>query len=462
MNLSEATADSARTQLSIKARNRDRTALLLDTDKVLRVTLGRFLERLGFSVTLFADGHDAIASLRAAAVDLVLMDAILPGIDGFDACSLMRTLPTAKSTPILMILGRDDQVSVERAVEVGASDYITKPISWPILRHRVTRLVRSVEAEQVLSAHRAMVQSMVDAFEDLAIVCDADGVVQWINGAAASAPGICEPKLAHRLTFGGDVRDADSVALHGEELLSELIAVTAGAGHAEQRLLERTRRGQPSLFAALRARPVLGSSGDSQGVILTLRDVTEQEQGRRRLQGRMSTLDERANRDELTGLANRRLFRQRLDDALEASGEDETQVGLLMIELDGLAVVNRDLGKASGDLLLRTVAQRLGALVRRGDTVAWLGDAAFAIIVTDCPQPEVARRVAKKVVDAIAEPLPPELEGHGVSANVGVAVYPRDASMAAELVRLADVAMCQVKATGGGIGLHGLETASTT
>ncbi len=230
MKSSEATADSVSAQLGTNAQGRRRTALLLDDDKVLRVTLGRFLERLGFSVSLFADGYDAIASLRTAAVDLVVMDAIVPGIDGFDGCSLMRALPTAKRTPILMILGRGDQGSVERAIEAGASDYITKPISWPILRHRVGQLIRSADAERVLSAHEATVQSLVDAFEELVIVCDADAVVRWTNGAAGSAQAICQPTLGHRLTLGGDVRDADSIASRGEELVSELAAATVGIG----------------------------------------------------------------------------------------------------------------------------------------------------------------------------------------------------------------------------------------
>jgi diguanylate cyclase (GGDEF)-like protein len=386
---------------------------------------------------------------------------VLPGIDGFDVCSLMRSLPTAKRTPILMILGRGDQVSVERAIDVGASDYITKPISWTILRHRVEQLVRSADAEQVLQDHRATMQSVLDAFDALAVVCDVDGVIQWTNGAAASARGICEPMLARRLTLGADVHDADSIASHGDALVSELIGATVGSGRIEHRLLERTRRGGVPEFVALRARPLTGSGGEARGMILTLRDVSEQESARRRLQGRMSEVDERANHDELTGLANRRLFRQRLDDALDASGAEETLVGLLMIELDGLDRVKQDLGEASADLLLGTVARRLSVLVRRGDTVAWLGDKAFAIIVRDCPTPEVAQRIAQKVLDAIAEPMPPDLGGRVVSASVGVSIYPRDASMAAELVRLADAAMCRAREHGpGGVGIQGQGTQS--
>lgn len=457
MNASESTTQGEGSVADDIVQQRRRTALVLDADKVLRVTLGRFLERLGFQVRLFADGYGAIAALRSAPVDFVMMDARVSGLDGFEACSLMRALPNVERTPIMIMLGRDDRASVERAIEAGASDYIIKPVSWPVLRHRVNQLVTSAAAERTLRDHHTTVQSLVDASNDPAVVCDGEGVVRWANRAAMSARGICEASVGERLHFDEAVQDAEVSTSRGEDLVTELCESTIDAGRAQQRLLERFRRGEPPLFAQLLARP-LGGKEDRRGMILTLRDVTQQEMARRNVNNRLSQLDERANHDGLTGLANRRLFRQRLDDAVDASGEAGNLVALVMLEVDGLDSAAEGLDQALSDRLIQTVSARLGTLVRRADTVARLGDDAFAIIVRDCPNAEIAARIGQKAVAAMGEPLPGELGERHIGASVGVAVYPSDARTAAELVRLADAAMCRVKHSGkGGLCIHGRE-----
>lgn len=156
-----------------------------------------------------------------------------------------------------------------------------------------------------------------------------------------------------------------------------------------------------------------------------------------------------ANHDSLTGLANRRLLGDRVDAALQAAQQGTRTVALLLFDLDHFKEVNDALGHEAGDLLLQRVAGRLTTRVRGNDTVARLGGDEFAVLLTDLPHAGTAKGAAAKLLDTLAEPI--EVDGLRLSieASVGVACYPGDAESFTDLLRRADTAMYQAKASGG-------------
>ena len=126
--------------------------LVVDDDKSMRMLLRLALEQEGYQVLEAPDGEPGLAAYKQHQPDVVLLDAVMPLMDGFACCSQLRTLSGSDGTPILMITVLDDPDSVEQAFEVGATDYITKPIHWSVLRHRVRRLIReSVQTRYVES-----------------------------------------------------------------------------------------------------------------------------------------------------------------------------------------------------------------------------------------------------------------------------------------------------------------------
>ncbi|MGH8488019.1 MAG: putative bifunctional diguanylate cyclase/phosphodiesterase [Gammaproteobacteria bacterium] len=129
----------------------DRTiplVLVIDDDATMRLMIRRVLERDGFRVEEAADGDTGFVAFATHSPDVVLLDAIMPGADGFECCRQIREHPKGKRCPLLMITGLDDDRSVDRAFEAGASDYVTKPIHWAVLRQRVRRLLGAARAER--------------------------------------------------------------------------------------------------------------------------------------------------------------------------------------------------------------------------------------------------------------------------------------------------------------------------
>ncbi len=165
----------------------------------------------------------------------------------------------------------------------------------------------------------------------------------------------------------------------------------------------------------------------------------------------LARLDRLARYDELTGLANRALFRDRLDKALAAARRHRSLVAVVLVDLDGFKAVNDRHGHAAGDALLRQVGERLRRTLRETDTVARLGGDEFAVVVEDLRRPEDAAIVGRKIQDAVAPSFVFDGAPVEVTASIGTALYPRDGDRAEQLIERADAAMYRAKGEGGNL-----------
>ncbi|MEB3179974.1 MAG: PAS domain-containing protein [Nostocaceae cyanobacterium] len=135
--------------------------LVVEDDNILRLQLSDLMEQSGYRVTSAPNGLEALAVFRSQPPDIVLLDALMPVMDGFTCCKELQTLPGGDRTPVLMITALYDQDSVEEAFASGASDFVTKPIHWAVLRHRIQRLLEASRAMQELrkQSEQAQLQS---------------------------------------------------------------------------------------------------------------------------------------------------------------------------------------------------------------------------------------------------------------------------------------------------------------
>lgn len=177
------------------------------------------------------------------------------------------------------------------------------------------------------------------------------------------------------------------------------------------------------------------------GVLLTAMEVTEWKK-------QESALFHQATHDELTGLPNRKLLLERVDQLIAGANRKPATFALLLLDLDGFKRVNDTLGHSAGDLLLEDTAARLRAVIREEDTVARLGGDEFVVLVADCENEGVAARVASRVNEAVREPYRVLGELVHVSASIGAAMFPIHGDNNGELLKNADVAMYQAKSLG--------------
>jgi diguanylate cyclase (GGDEF)-like protein len=423
------------------------TALVIDDDPAIRLLATRTLEASGVRVVSFADGENGLVACQRQMPDIVLVDVLMPGIDGYEFTRALRASGRGRSIPILMLTGLDDIDSINRAYEAGATDFISKPINWAILGHRIRYILRAADA-------------FADALENQALLASAqrvarlgswrwnleNGKSQWSEETyriLGYEPGQVEPTVESLLA-----------RIHPEDRsdMESSIAALRQSGRAE----ENTRRillGRDEVrYVRVHTYGAMDENGVPVHAFGAIQDVTDSKLA----QERINAL---AFFDPLTGLPNRHQFRDHLTSALHEAKSGLRRVAVLSLDLDQFKRINDTFGHAFGDQFLTVVADRLrvtlrscGAsrlVTRRNEPIlARLGGDEFCILLRDPVQVESASAVARSILDGLRAPL--EVEGRElfVTTSVGIAVHPEAGRDADTLMKNADAAMYFAKNQG--------------
>jgi diguanylate cyclase (GGDEF)-like protein/PAS domain S-box-containing protein len=424
--------------------------LIVDDDCVGRTLVQEALTIEGFTVVEADDGKEVTPLFEAHHPDLVLMDALMPGMDGFQACKALRELPGGLDVPVLMLTGLGDVDSISQAFEAGATDFATKPIPWQVLAHRARYMLRAKRAFEALRNSEARLMSAqriarlghwehdltsnefrwseqlsaIFGLEPETVVRDFEAVLEHVHSADRAEVRAARQRLNHENVSRVDFRvvwpDGSTRFMHG---LSEV---------------------------------VFNEEGRSIRVVGTIQDISE----RKEAEERAWFL---ANYDPLTALPNRRLMVEQLGMALARARRTNRVVATLFLDLDRFKRINDTLGHAAGDRVLQTVTKRLHECIRESDPVGrpaeteaskvpsmigrFAGDE-FIVILSDLPHVLDADRVARRILRAIRQPF--TVEGHEliVTASIGISLFPNDGQDVDTLLRNADAAMYHAKERG--------------
>ena len=353
--------------------------LVADDDEMQRFLMGEALEAEGFNVHLVGDGSAAIDTCRRLQPDVVLLlDVVMPGIDGFTACSEIRRLPHGEQMPIVMVTGQEDLESIARAYEAGATDFIAKPLNWTLLRHRIRYVYRAgATLKQLLASEMRLAEAQRIAHL---------GSWEWVPGDKQLD---CSIEVLKIFAFPHQ----DSI-LPLSTLFDRIHPEDRGSFETELARLANARTTLATEFRVMleddmeRVVEVHATAGDArphQAAVIkgTFQDVTE----RRLTEAKLHHL---SHHDPLTGLPNRPLFQDRLEQALARARREGVDAAVICIDIDHFKDINDTYGHAAGDLLLQDIAERLHQQVRDVDTVARLGGDTFAIC-TGRPGPASGR-----------------------------------------------------------------------
>ncbi|MDZ7620898.1 MAG: EAL domain-containing protein [Candidatus Competibacteraceae bacterium] len=195
------------------------------------------------------------------------------------------------------------------------------------------------------------------------------------------------------------------------------------------------------LYASVSSRCVRRSNGVVDYFVTVVQDITERKQAEERIQ-------QLSQYDPLTGLPNRELLTDRLQQAVLRAGRDHTQVGVLLVDLDHFKRINDTLGHPIGDQLLRELAARLQQSARPCDTVSRQGGDEFAVLLPDLDADDETARTAQRIVDAVAQPCRVDSHELHVTCSIGISSYPRDGRSAEMLLKNADTALYRAKDMG--------------
>jgi PAS domain S-box-containing protein len=332
-------------------------AFVVDDDPSQRIMLQSVLMQVGLEVKEAENGYEALQLLKQFTPSIILMDVKMPGIDGIETCQRIRQSPKGKDIPIVLITGLEDHDSILRAFKADATDFLTKPVNWTILRHRIEYLLKSGNAFQALRRSESHLKNAQEVATlgswEYDLINDKTHVSEQVFDVFGDRPQ------------QGNVKDFFFQMVLPEDL-GPLMAVTqkAMAEGIEYKIdyrinhkdgIERTIHEQAKIRYDLNGQ-IVGAYG-------TVQDITDRKQAEDKIR-------HLAYFDSLTQLPNRDSFKKNAISAIAKAKNDNGNVAIMFIDLDNFKRINDVFGHDIGDVLLQKVALNLMDDLRATDCIS--------------------------------------------------------------------------------------------
>ncbi len=423
-----------------------------------------------FDIITASDGKSAIEAAQTKSPDVILLDVMMPGMDGFEVCHRLKTDPATMHIPIVMVTALSETADRVRGLESGADDFLTKPVNDVALFARIKSLARLKlirdewrRREETCDQFGVMARSIPPLDEDgshgrallvesgealyrkIEGILKTDGTVVTLAGSAEETvalgkSGDYDLFIVGQVPGGSDpLRLCAQLRAHIEARYTPILMLV---DEDETRLLVKALELGVNDYVV---KPV-----DSNELVARCRTQVRWKRYQERLRSNYERSLSLALTDSLTSLYNHRYAHVHLGTMLHRLAEGGKPVGALMVDIDNFKLINDEFGHGAGDEVLRLMADRLTNSVRSFDTVARLGGEEFLVVLADA-SPEVAMGVAERLRSAIAEvPFPLLSAGRAitVTVSVGAAIVKDPGQTAAELLKRADEALYQAKRQG--------------
>lgn len=422
-----------------------------------------------FDTLAAMNGRDAIAICEKGLCDLVLLDVMMPGMDGFEVCRHLKNNPLTAHIPVVMVTALDQPADRLRGLDAGADDFLTKPVDDTALFSRVRSLVRLKAVTDELR-QRALASREFGIGDPLALATAETGLdarILLIEDRPGSAERLAGALRQHHVVT---VEHDPQAALHlAAEAPFDLALVSLDlAGFdglrlcSQLRSLDRTRT-MPLIMLAEehdRARVVRGLDFgvhdflmrpvDRNELMARVRTQVKRKRFTEALRGAMQASLQMAVIDALTGLHNRRYLDNHLGTLFGDEAARRAQLSVLILDIDHFKGINDSFGHEAGDEVLRGFAERVRQHTRPIDIVARYGGEEVVVILPEAGLGE-AQGIAERIRERV-EAVPFSVLGATrtvpVTVSIGVAVRRGEDLCAADMLRRADLALYRAKAAG--------------
>jgi diguanylate cyclase (GGDEF)-like protein/PAS domain S-box-containing protein len=428
----------------------DARILIIDDDALTRTLAVEALREAGFTVGEADSGEEGLAAFEAERPDLVLLDVVMPGLDGFEVCRRLRGHPRLGHVPVIMLTGLEDTESIEKAYDSGATDFISKPINWALLRYRISYAMRAATAlDELIRSERNL-----SSAQEIAHM----GSWEWSleQDSVHHSRSYCQIFGETPQSFGDGLEAVLSrIYPPDRPLLEEALAgARKGRGYRlEYRIVRPDGFVRTVSEVAVALNDPEGSPVAVQG---TLQDVTERVEAEKRIRYL-------AFYDDLTGLPNRACFREMAHAALLRVGRRGGRCAVVLVDVVRFGRVTQSLGQESGDQALQLIAARLREFQRsvfdsyarpaadpETPRVARLGGDEFALLVEGAPEAGELEAQVQRLLTSFKRPFKVAGEELSLSARAGFALAPEHAGDAESLLKAGETALAEARRVGHG------------
>lgn len=432
--------------------------LVVDDDVAMRFMVSEALDQAGYQVHEAGNGIEALDALHRLNYDIILLDVMMPQMDGYEFCQHLQSMEDKRHIPVLMMTGLDDLTAIHRAFEVGATDFISKPLNYTMLGYRVRYMLRTKATADLLRKN----ELLLTRAQSLAQL----GHWEWQVGSddvSCSAETIRIFGLENKTSRPSGLNPV--IKLDASKSLSDVVQ----QGIEKHEAFQHEERYTPpnGQDKVLRYDIQVSTDVDNQVTRLmgTVQDITD-------IRNTEDEVRYLAYYDPVTGLLNRRFLLQYLQFNIDAARRQHHKLSLLFLDLDNFKRINDTMGHDVGDLLLQGVSKRLCQCVRSGDVVAYelgyvgggkgryvvekedenavvrLGGDEFVVVLNSYKQVEDAAVVAERIIARLSEPFILNNKQVVVTTSIGISSFPADSLDVSAMLQNADTAMYHAKEQG--------------
>jgi diguanylate cyclase (GGDEF)-like protein/PAS domain S-box-containing protein len=425
--------------------------LIVDDEFKVARSLQLMLNHEGLSSQIATSGKAAIEEMARQAYDIVLLDLNMPEIDGMAVLDhITRHYP---GTSVIVVSGESELKKAVHVLKAGARDFVRKPYTPEELLFSINNVREKIQLERdnkamiaTLQESEALHKFIVHNSPDLVYMLNHQGNFTFVNKNTADSLGLNRKELLGKhyssVVYPADLDlaqryfMADATVNHHESVELRLqgkkggniIHVEIRAVTIERKLTGGYRLGQTRRFGPR----FIGTYG-------VARDITEKKRSE-------EIIRFQNNHDLLTGLPNRNLFHERLDQLISRARSTNETFALILIDINRFKLINDTYSLAVGDSILRRFAERLGRCCTAVDTLARIGGDEFALLIPSSGQNDNSARVrAERIVAETAMPI--RDNGHEIhlSVSIGIATYPEHGNSSEDLMKNVDTALCNLK-----------------
>ncbi|HKK00477.1 MAG TPA: EAL domain-containing protein [Desulfotignum sp.] len=440
--------------------------ILIVDDVPTNITVLTQILMSDYKMVCATNGQDALKLSASSCPDLILMDIMMPGMDGYAVCRQLKSQDTTRHIPVIFLTAKKEEEDEVKGLGLGAVDYISKPFSPVILKHKVRihmelklhrdnleeiikertieiskshkklhqEVTERIQVQKALIEQRAYFLHLFENSPQAIMILAPDGKVVEVNKGFEKIFGYAVDEIKGKYSKNLIVPEdmiAEDETFHKNILAGKTITKETFRSRKNGDLVPVTFLGYPAMV-----------KNQIEGLFILYDDISE----RKKFEAQML---HQSFHDPLTGIPNRALLMERISRSLErCKRRRDYQFAVLMIDLDNFKSVNDSIGQLAGDKFLIQFSDQIRHCIRSTDTIARMGGDEFAVLLEEFKGPREVFKVAKRIFNVGKSSFFIERNEITISASIGVVIKTKSYDRAENILRDADIAMYRAKENG--------------
>ncbi|MDH5191034.1 MAG: EAL domain-containing protein [Gammaproteobacteria bacterium] len=412
------------------------TILVIDDDSIIRKAVNKLLSKEGYVVVEAESGQRGIELFSQNIPDLVLLDVMMPDMNGYVTCKEIRKIDGAEFVPMIMLTGLDDVDAVSSSFDAGATDFISKPINWVLLAQRIRYALRSRDIHNELQRNQMRLENAQKLAKLGYWEIDPKAMVMKCSSEMCRLIKCEQPHL--------ELPISDFLSMVDENERDNITSLMTGITENKSYVVDHylTCKDGSRIIVQNQAEIETSSSGEILSIVGTIQDISDRKEAE-------LLIEYHRTYDSLTELPNKMNFSGLVENAVQNAIEQHKMLAVYFVGLDRFKLINDTLGHTTGDKLLMSIGERLSLLTKRGYTIARFSGDVFSILSPTINDVSRVNSTAQDLLDIVSEKL--VIDGHElfVTASIGIALFPNEDESSEALLKEADSAMFNAKSSGG-------------